>query len=64
MGEMHPEAFPFIIYLMAFIVLVATGFVIFTFLFKTLASFLLVEYLNQYQGCFALFLCFSQRAPE
>ena len=36
--------------------LVATGFVIFTFLFKTLASFLLVDYLNQYQGCFAVSL--------
>lgn len=47
---------PCLIYLMAFIVIVATGFVSFTFLFKTLASFLLVEYLNQYQGCFALFL--------
>lgn len=56
---------PCLIYLMAFIVIVATGFVIFVFFCLRLShSFLLVEYLNQYQGCFALFPCFSQRAPE
>lgn len=47
---------PCLIHLMAFIVLVATGFVIFAFLLKTLAGFSLVEHLSQFRVVLLYFL--------